>query len=154
MEKEQVNLTSTSLIINGTVWVNNLYLVPNKSQTISFWILEAVLLWKTICLGVQSHPADQGDFGQGLTVNIWECDNQLEFSVYNMCCSYMVLTNPYVKPWIQFIIMKILMKIVQICPKSPRFTVPDWGLEAAVPPTPPTFFQSHMLELLIIFFFM
>ena len=23
-----------------------------------------------ICLGVQSHPEDQGDFGQGLTVNI------------------------------------------------------------------------------------
>ena len=22
-----------------------------------------------ICLGVQSHPEDQGDFGQGLTVN-------------------------------------------------------------------------------------
>ena len=40
-----------------------------------------------------------------------------------MCCSYMVLTNPHVKPWIQFIIMKIVMKIVQICPKSPRFTV-------------------------------
>ena len=83
MEKEQLNLTATGLIINGTVWVNNLhvYLVPNKSQTISFWILEAVLLWKTICLGVQSHPEDQGDFGQGLTVNIWECNNQLELSV-------------------------------------------------------------------------
>ena len=76
-----------------------------------------------ICLGVQSHPEDQGDFGQGLTVNIWECNNQLELSVYNMCCSYMVLTYPHVKPWIQFIIMKIFMKLVQICPKSPRFTV-------------------------------
>ena len=27
------------------------------------------------------------------------------------------------KPGIQFIIMKIFMKIVKICPKSPRFTV-------------------------------
>ena len=39
-------------------------------KTISFWILEAVLLWKIICLGVQSHPEDQGDFGQDLIVNI------------------------------------------------------------------------------------
>ena len=78
--------------------------------------------------GCPSHPEDHGDLGQGLTVNIWECNNQLELSVhvYNtMCCSYMVhvLTNPQVKPQIQFIIMKIFMKIVQICPKSPRFTV-------------------------------
>ena len=62
--------------------------------------------------GVQSHPEDQGDFGQGLTVNISECNNQLELSVYNMCSSYMVVTNPHMKPWIQFIIMKIFMKIV------------------------------------------
>ena len=75
-----------------------------------------------VCLGVQSHPEDQGDLGQGLTVNIWECNNRIELSVYNMCCSYMVLTNPHVKPWIQFIIMKKFMKIVQICPKWPRFT--------------------------------
>ena len=51
-----------------------------------------------ICLGVQSHPEDQGDFGQGLTVNISECNNQLELSVYNMCSSYMVVTNPHMKP--------------------------------------------------------
>ena len=31
---------------------------------------------------VQSHPEYQGDFGQGSTVNIWECSNQLELSVY------------------------------------------------------------------------
>ena len=36
---------------------------------------------------------------------------------------YMVLTKPHMKPGIQFIIMKIFMKIVKICPKSPRFTV-------------------------------
>ena len=30
VEKEQLNLKSTGLIINGTVWVKNLYLVPNK----------------------------------------------------------------------------------------------------------------------------
>ena len=35
----------------------------------------------------------------------------------------MVLTNPHVKFRIEFIIMKIFMKIVKICPKSPRFTV-------------------------------
>ena len=34
------------------------------------------------CLGVQSHPKHQGDFGQGSTVNISECNNQLELSVY------------------------------------------------------------------------
>ena len=34
----------------------------------------------------------------------------------------MVLTNPHMKPRIEFIIMKIFMKIVKICPKSPRFT--------------------------------
>ena len=76
-----------------------------------------------VCLGVQSHPKDQDDFGQGLTVNISECKNQLEFGVYKMCCSYMVLTNPHMKHWIQFIIIRIFMKIVKICPKSPRFTV-------------------------------
>ena len=51
-----------------------------------------------ISLGVQSHPEDQGDFGHGLTVNISECNNQLELSVYNMCSSYMVVTNPHMKP--------------------------------------------------------
>ena len=66
-----------------------------------------------ICLGVQSHPEDQGDFGQGLTVNISECNNLLELSVYNMCCSYMVFTNPPMKPKFQFIIMKIFIKIVK-----------------------------------------
>ena len=35
-----------------------------------------------LCLGVQSHPEDHCDFGQGSTVNIWECNNQLELSVY------------------------------------------------------------------------
>ena len=69
VEKEQLNLTSTGLII-GIVCINfnNLYLVPNKSPTISFWILEAVLLWKTINVWVSTvqSPEDQGDFGQGL----------------------------------------------------------------------------------------
>ena len=125
MEKEQLNPTSTGLIRNGAVWVENLYLVPNKSQTILFWILEVVLFWKTIIIYVWVSKVTQkpGWFGQGLTVNIWECNNQLELSVYNMCCSYMVLTSPNINPWIQFITMKIFMKIVQICPKSPRFTV-------------------------------
>ena len=77
----------------------------------------------SICLGVQSHPEDQGEFGRGLTVNISECNNLLELCVYNMCWSYMVLTNPHIKHWIQFIIMMIFMKIVKICPK---FTVVDW----------------------------
>ena len=44
---------STGLIIPGAVWVKHFYTVQNKSQ---FLILGAVLLWKTICLGVQSHP--------------------------------------------------------------------------------------------------
>ena len=44
--------------------------------------------------------------------------------MYDMCCSYMVLSNPHMKPRIQFIIIKIFMKIVKICPKSPWFTVP------------------------------
>ena len=35
----------------------------------------------------------------------------------------MVLTNPHIKPRIEFIVMKIFMKIVKICPKSPQFTV-------------------------------
>ena len=44
-----------------------------------------------------------------------------------MCCSYIVvLANPNMKLGIQFIIMKIFMKIVKICPKSPRFTVIKW----------------------------
>ena len=70
VEKEQLNLTSTGLMINGTVWVNNIYLVPNKSQTSHFESLRQYYYGKPLCLGVQSHPEDQGDFGQSLTVNI------------------------------------------------------------------------------------
>ena len=77
-----------------------------------------------ICWCVQSHPEDHGDFGQGSTENISEFSNQLELSVYNMWCSNMVLTNPHMKCRIEFIIMRIFMKIMKICPKSPRFTVP------------------------------
>ena len=76
-----------------------------------------------ICWCVQSHPEDRGDFGQGSTANISECSNQLELSVYNMWCSYMVLTNPRIRPRLEFIIMKIFIKIVKICSKSPPFTV-------------------------------
>ena len=36
VEKEQSNLPSTGLIINGAVWVKHLYHVHNKSQTIQF----------------------------------------------------------------------------------------------------------------------
>ena len=70
------------------------------------FFFKAVLLWNTInhtciSLGVQNHPEDQGDFGQGLTIDISECtcNNQLELStcVCNMCCCYMVLTNPHYK---------------------------------------------------------
>ena len=52
------------LIEHGAVWVKTLHFVQNKSQTILFWFLEEVLLWKNICLGVQRHPKDQGDFEQ------------------------------------------------------------------------------------------
>ena len=97
MEKEQSNLTSTGLIINGAVWVKYLNVLKrqNKSHTISFGILKAVLLWKTIWLGVQSHPEDWCDVEQGSTVHISECNNQLELEL-SMCCSYtcMVFTNP------------------------------------------------------------
>ena len=75
-------------------------------------------------LHVQSHPEDRGDFGQGSTNYISEYTFRLELSIYGMCCSYIVLANPIMKLRIQFIIMKIFMKIVKICPKSPRFTVP------------------------------
>ena len=74
-------------------------------------------------LHVQSHPEDQGDFGQGSTNHISEYTFRLELSMYGICCSYIVLANPNMKLRIQFIIMKIIMKIVKICPKSPRFTV-------------------------------
>ena len=109
VEKEQSNLPSTGLIINRAVRVKHLYHVHNKSQTIQFWILKAVLLWKTIYMLVCPKSKE----------NILECNNQLELSVYNMWCSYMVLTNPHMKPRIEFIIMKIFKKIVKICPKSP-----------------------------------
>ena len=47
-----------------------------------------------------------------------------------MWCSYMILTNPHMQTRIEFIIMKISMKIMKICPKSPRFTehVMYWSL--------------------------
>ena len=72
---------------------------------------------------VQSHPEDRGDFGQGSTNHISEYTFWLELSICGMCCSYHGLANPNMKLRIQFIIMKIFMKIVKICPKSPRFTV-------------------------------
>ena len=126
MEKEQSNLPSTGLIINGAVWVKHLYHVSIIShRQYNFESLKQYYFGKLyICWCVQSHPEDRGDFGQGSKENISECNNQLELSVYNMWCSYMVLTKPHMKPGIQFIIMKIFMKIVKICPKSPRFTVP------------------------------
>ena len=37
-----------------------------------------------VCWCVQSHPEDRGDFGQGSTENISECNNLLELGVYNM----------------------------------------------------------------------
>ena len=44
-------------------------------------------------------PKTSGDFGQGSTVDISECNNQLELSIINnMCCTYMELTNPHTKP--------------------------------------------------------
>ena len=74
-------------------------------------------------LHVQSYPEDRGHFGQGLTNDISEYTVRLELSLYGMCCSYIVLANPNMKLRIKFIIIKIFMKIVKICPKSPRFTV-------------------------------
>ena len=62
-------------------------------------------------LHVQSHPEDRGDFGQGSTNYISEYTFRLELSIYGMCCSYIVLANPIMKLRIQFIIMKIFMKI-------------------------------------------
>ena len=124
VEKEQFNLTSTGLIINGAVWFKAYILSQISHRQSHFESLKQYYSGKPyICLGVQSHPEDQGDFEQGSTLNISESNNQLELSTYNMCCSYMVLTNPHMKHWIQFIIMKIFMNRVKFCPKSPRFTV-------------------------------
>ena len=129
VEKEQLNLTSTGLIINGTVWVKNLYLSQISHKQSNFESLRQYYFGKTyIFWGVQIVSTRRpGWFWTRFNISKYlrnPCNNhQLQLSVYNMCCSYMVLTNPHVKPWIQFIIMKIFMKIVQICPKSPRFTV-------------------------------
>ena len=124
VEKEQSNLPSTGLIINGAVWVKHLYHVHNiVTDDIILNPQCSITLENHICWCVQSHPEDRGDFGQGSTENISECNNLLELSVYNMWCSNMVLTNAHMKFRIEFIIMKIFMNIVQICPKSPRFTV-------------------------------
>ena len=68
-------------------------------------------------LHVQSHPEDRGDFGQGSTNDISESTFRMELSIHGLCCSYVVLANPNMKLRIQFIIMKIFMKVVKICPK-------------------------------------
>ena len=52
--------------------------LPQKSKNAKITVRENNGLY-SICLGVQSHPEDQGDLGQGLTVNIWECNNQLVY---------------------------------------------------------------------------
>ena len=72
VEKEQFNLTSTGLIINETVWVRNLYVVPNQisHKQSNFESLRQYYFGILLCLGVQSHPEDHCDFGQGSTVNI------------------------------------------------------------------------------------
>ena len=88
--KEQSNPTSTGLMI---VWVKNVYLVQNKSQTLSLWITE-VVLENHICLGVQSHPEDQGDFEQGVQHYIFQ---NVTITVEYICCIYMVLTKPHKK---------------------------------------------------------
>ena len=85
-----------------------------------------------MCLSVKSHPEDLGDFGQGST-NISECNNQVEL---NRCGSSMVLTNPHMKLIIQFIIMKIFMKRVKICSKSPRFMGSRKGIKSFETQTP------------------
>ena len=75
-----------------------------------------------ICLGVQRHPEDRGDFEQGSTV-ISECNSQLECSIICVALTWHLLIPKIMKPGIKFIIMKIFMDIVKICPKSPQFTV-------------------------------
>ena len=103
---------------------SNIYIMSIIShRQYNFESLKQYYFGKPLCWCVQSHPKDCGDSGQGSTENISECSIQLEFSIYSMWCSYMVLTNPHMKPRIEFIIMKIFMQIVKICPKSPRFTI-------------------------------
>ena len=86
VEKEQSNLPSTGLIINGAVWVKQ---GSNGSEYIS-----------------EKKKKKKKK-------NRTRCNTQLELSVYNMWCSYMVLPNPHMKPRIEFTIMKIYMKIVK-----------------------------------------
>ena len=50
--------------------------IPKLS--IGFNPSSSITLENHVCLGVQSHPEHQGDLGQGSTVNISECNNQLE----------------------------------------------------------------------------
>ena len=65
-EKEQLNLTSKDLIINGTVWVKTYILSQIGHKQSHFESLRQYYFGKPyICLGVQSHPEDQGDLGQG-----------------------------------------------------------------------------------------
>ena len=69
--EEQLNLTSTGLIMNGAVWVKTFILSQISHRQSHFESLKQYYFGKPyICLGVQSRPEDQGDFGQGLTVNI------------------------------------------------------------------------------------
>ena len=98
----------------------NTYLILNKSDNIILNPWSSITLEKNICMfGVQSHPGLRSDSRQGTTVYISESNYQVELSTYHMCCSYVVFTNPHMKPWIQFTIMKIFMKIVKISLNSP-----------------------------------
>ena len=101
-EEKKSNLPSTGLIINGAVWVKHLYHVHNKSQTIYFGVLEVILLWKTTLV---CHPEDR---------TFWTRFNRKYFRMWqsarvecNMWCSNMVLTNPHMKPRIEFIINSV-----------------------------------------------
>ena len=67
------------------ILLNNIYIMSIIShRQYNFESLKQYYFGKPYMLCVQSHPEDRGDFGQGSTENILECNNQLELSIHNI----------------------------------------------------------------------
>ena len=66
----------------GLFELETLYLIQNSHRQYHFESLKQHYFGKPyICVGVHSHPEDQGDFEHGSTVSISESNTQLEFSI-------------------------------------------------------------------------
>ena len=124
-KNKQINLRQTWSILHICINTHGQYTTPGTCPKCAYKISQIFSRVYDITCLLKVTPKIRGDLMDRSTYfRIYtEYTFRLELSMYGICCSYIVLANPNMKLRIQFIIMKIIMKIVKICPKSPRFTV-------------------------------